>query len=440
MAIFPKRILQEMLNQNAHFLSEKQLREHVNKLNKGCIYSLSTEWETVILNTFSKIGHVQYEQSFGGNRFADLFFKSKDEPNISFLADITTVSDRGYEEDNPVKAFVDETERILKKNGIKLGGMHYEIESIKGKRGMKLKIPPKGQFDIFFNSFEFTDFTARIKKNPIAQHALHFISKEAEVKLFYNPQSKYISLHHASYDTAHSIKNNPVYNTLKSKAEQLKKTGYGGILAIFICDGGCSILNSNFKDWQSYNLDSIISEFYRQYSSIRFILAFTVKEMPHTFFNIKRNKIVEAKLFSNPIFEIPQTLLDNLNKFVAHLPIPVNTVINAAHKVSNRLEKQGSSFYGGSTMTSKTIKISSRGLLELLSGRIEQKKFLQDHCFIPTSERPTDRNPFDLKLNEGKLISNIWVEKSVNNDDDWIVFEFGKTDPAIFRFINPSEK
>lgn len=441
MAIFPKRILQKMLNQNAHFLSEKQLREHVNKLNKGGIDSLSTEWETIILNTFSKIGHVQHEQSFGGNRFADLFFKSNDEPNISFLADITTVSDRGYEEDNPVKAFIDETKRILKKRGIKLRGFHYEIGSVKDKRGMRLKIPHKGQFDVFFNGFEFTDFTARIKKNPISQHALHFFSKEVEVKLFYNPQSKYISGQHASYNSAHSITNNPVYNTLKSKIDQLKKTGYSGILAIFICDGGCNLLTSNLKDWQSYNLDNIISEFYRQYSSIHFVLVFSVKETPYNFLQVRQKKYIEVKIFSNPLtLKYTEDLLNVLNKFVVNLPLPVNTAINAAHKFSKGFKEKGNSFYGGSMITNKTIKISSRGLLELLSGRIEQSKFLQDHCFVPTSERPTDRNPFDLKLNEGRLISNIWVEKSVDNDDDWIVLEFGKTDPAIFRFINPNEK
>lgn len=434
MAIFSKRILQEMLNQNAHFLSKKQLREHVNKLNKGGIDYLPTEWEVVILNAFSKIGYVRHEQPFR-KRLPDLFFQSKNEPSVSFLADITTVSDKGYERENPVKAFIDEAKRILKENGIKLNGFHYEIGSVKDKRAMRLKIPPKEHFDTFFNGFEFKNFTSRILESPASQHALHSVSKEIEVRFFYNPQSKYISGHHASYNTAHSITKNPLYYALEDKAQQLEETGYSGILAIFICDGGCNLLTSSLHDWQSYNLNAVINEFFRQYSSIHFVLVFSVKETPYNFLEIKQKKYIEVKIFLNPIpLKSSDDLLNLLNKFVVHLPTPVNTPINAAYKISNRAEKQGNSFCGGSMITNKTIKISSRGLLELLSGRIKQDKFLQDHCFAPTPERPDDHNPFDLKLNEGKLITDVKLEKSSDKDDDWITFEFGVSDPAISKY------
>lgn len=440
MAIFSKRALQEMLNQNGKLLTEIQLKDHIARLNKGGKNSLPIEWEIVILNALSKLGHVRYEQSFGGE-FPDLFFSSGNMSNISFLADITTVSDEWYEESNPVRAFMKETFRILRKNNIKLDGFHYEFGSIKGKRSAKLKIPPKSRFNVFFKGSDFTAFIAKIKENPSIQHNLNFVSDEAEIGFSYNPQGKYSSGRYASYNAAHSLTDNPVYNALKTKAKQLKKSDYDGTLAIFICDGGCNLLTNSLHDWQSYSLDNVISEFFRQYSSIHFILTFAVREVPYSIFEIARQKFIEVKIFQYPTASmVSEDLLGILNKFVTYLPAPVNTAINAVHRVRNGFERQGISFYGGSTVTDKTIKISSRGLLELLSERIDQKKFLQDHQFAPTEERPDNRNFFNLRLNEGRLITNIRLEKSTDKDDDWMIFEFGEPDPALINYKYPQKE
>ena len=89
-------------------------------------------------------------------------------------------------------------------------------------------------------------------------------------------------------------------------------------------------------------------------------------------------------------------------------------------------------------MTERTAKISSRALLELLSGRITQEKFLSDHHFIPTESRKEAVNFFDLRLGEGKLINDIRLEKSDTEDDDWIIIQFGEPDPAVSSFEVPN--
>ena len=85
-------------------------------------------------------------------------------------------------------------------------------------------------------------------------------------------------------------------------------------------------------------------------------------------------------------------------------------------------------------MENNAIKISARGLLELLAGRNDLKQFLQDHGQAPTDTHPANRNYFALRFNEGRLIDNVMVEKSADRDDDWIVFEFGNPDPAICKY------
>ncbi len=61
MAIFSRRTLQRIINENASFLTKEQQVNHVEKLNEG---NLSFEWEVVLLYIFSKFGKVTHEPKF----------------------------------------------------------------------------------------------------------------------------------------------------------------------------------------------------------------------------------------------------------------------------------------------------------------------------------------------------------------------------------------
>ena len=86
-------------------------------------------------------------------------------------------------------------------------------------------------------------------------------------------------------------------------------------------------------------------------------------------------------------------------------------------------------------MTERRAKISARTLLELMAGRLDQSSFLATYG-------QEERNIFFRQLREGRTIANIYVEKSENpeDDDEWVVFEFGETDPAIAPFTVPESK
>ena len=68
MALFARRHLQRVLNENAVFLSPKQLSVICDLLNTIRDDYLATEWEQVIINTASKVGAVLYEARLAGNR------------------------------------------------------------------------------------------------------------------------------------------------------------------------------------------------------------------------------------------------------------------------------------------------------------------------------------------------------------------------------------
>jgi hypothetical protein len=68
-----------------------------------------------------------------------------------------------------------------------------------------------------------------------------------------------------------------------------------------------------------------------------------------------------------------------------------------------------------------------RTLLELLSGRMSQEEFFKHYSFIP------DENPFRQALDGGQLVTSL--ERSEEEDDDWIFFEMKGPDPAIGPFL-----
>lgn len=93
MALFPRRVLQRMLDRSQKYLSLPQRQTLCNLLNKVRGDYLATEWELVVLDTASRLGNVLYEPKFTGTKRPDFLFQS--EPAVSFVADITSVSDRG---------------------------------------------------------------------------------------------------------------------------------------------------------------------------------------------------------------------------------------------------------------------------------------------------------------------------------------------------------
>jgi ABC-type Fe3+-hydroxamate transport system substrate-binding protein len=73
------------------------------------------------------------------------------------------------------------------------------------------------------------------------------------------------------------------------------------------------------------------------------------------------------------------------------------------------------------------VKVSSRNVLQLLAGTLGVQQF---------QAGLGGRNPFAEKLLRGQLIKSVLIEPSevAEEDDDWIVFEFGEPDPAISPF------
>lgn len=77
------------------------------------------------------------------------------------------------------------------------------------------------------------------------------------------------------------------------------------------------------------------------------------------------------------------------------------------------------------------VSISSRDLMQLLSGELSQEEFCKAYRFDGQHV-----NPFALAVSHGRLIQSASLSK-LDDDDDLVTFEFNEIDRAVAPFFVP---
>ena len=121
MMIFARRSIQRFINRLSETLPQEPVEELVRKLNRKDRASLSSEWEAAVLFALTSIGRIDYERAHGGTRHADVTFRLPGQGTVSFIADVTTVSDTGLEDENPIPNVVELPSREGKVCGLVRG-------------------------------------------------------------------------------------------------------------------------------------------------------------------------------------------------------------------------------------------------------------------------------------------------------------------------------
>jgi len=411
--------------------------------------TLAYEWEVVLINSLSKIGKVSYEKDFGGGTHPDIYFEAYD-PQSNFVADITTISDKGLKESNPYEILATELYKRVRDQGLSPNLFNIEIGDIrkgvgyKGGPKVKLKMPGRARMsEIIFNA-EFEKFICAILQECRLPHTYIIDNQDAKVSISYQPDQKFASGHYTSFTVINSLTENTIYQALESKRIQLENTEYEGHLGIILCDGGSSLFRQNSTCGLSYSTDEVINDFLSNNDRIDFIVTFTVKQQNSIMgFGCFNNSFtILVRFYPGPKFSKKNLgLQDIFEKVIKVLPKPEAEPKNALYFLQYLKKKsayEGRSKYGGMELSAKKIKISARSLLELLAGKVQQKDLFKAHEFIPSSLRPGQTlNPFDNALKRGELFISASIERLDASDDDWIVFELSGPDPAISPFIVP---
>lgn len=443
MAIFSRRTLQYLIDENCSFFKKRQTKKLVQQLNHmPDDLTLAAEWEVVIINALSKIGNVSYERNFGGNRNADVYFETLNNSSHNFLSDITTVSDKGLDASNPFEALWDELDNKVKAHGLNPNCFSLQVNTLSSYNGSskyKLKIPGRARFSQTIFGEDFNKFIENIFQKSKLVNNLKIKSDDVDLEIGYNPNQRYASGDYPNYKSIYSLTENTIYQALESKASQLIGTGFTGPIGVFLCDGGCIFLKNKPLRGLTSRLEDIINIFLNNNKEIYFIVTFSIwnnKKIKSFKRGLKHYSPV-IRLFPGEKFnQIKFDFKEILEKLPGVFPSPQQDPINALNLLKGKYPNIGRPYWGGLEVTCgkerMKIKISARAILELLAGKIEQKEFSQRYEFFGTG-----KNPFEIALDQGQLIQRISMEKSASDDDDWISIELEGPDPAISPFIVP---
>jgi len=442
MAIFSRRTLQRLIDENGAFLSRRQLKDHVRRLGDANPEDvLAAEWEVVFLNAFGKVGSVTHEPELREttHRF-DLHFES---PTVSFISDIVAVSDKGLDELNPVTALNDKLTELVMAHGLRVNSFNLNVEGdssliMRDGTRVRLKMPPRNRFDSEIFNDLFFKFLDAIRQRPAEKRSHQIFNSSTDITIRYDPSQRARTTAHLSYTILNLRTQNAVYNRLQEKAEKLLAVSALAPSVIILCDGDCDAFR-NYRHFASYHIDDVIRTFLTNYPEISFVLTIFVEQ--HFGYDAYR-KFVPALHFGERFKQADETILTLIRNALSFLPSAERSAANALNFLRSSRRHEGDSFGGGSTVGDGMIKVSARMVLDLLAGRITQDEFFRaQHFVFDDAKDPFPRpNPFMDELNQGRLITDVKVESQGDErDDDWLIFKFDGPDPAISPFRVPSK-
>ena len=390
-------------------------------------------WEVVVLHGLSKQGALQNEVPLPCGRRPDVGFMV---PELSFIADITAVSDEGLDEQNPYRDLSRLIEESKTRLNLPAGGVDLRVLSktewaTRGSRTV-LKLPERKRVREFVRS----EIEPKLKEQILAGEAVLCISLEDEtigIRITIDPsKSPFSSGTYAAYDIPTIKDRNPLYNALKAKASQLRSAP--GLTGVIVGDANTRMLAGGQMNWNEVTAQAIALEFLRQHSSIGFVLLLSVREgIRNRPGSVPPGRRIHAHLVTTGLTTTTQSLNALFEAMAAEMPKPVAMPVNAALRAREAGYSWG--HHGGYQMSAKRIKISARVLVELLAGRrtIEETNALHDWIGPGAPRKPNQAiNPFERHLRDGRLPTAISVIRTDENDsDDWIEFEFCDRDPAI---------
>jgi hypothetical protein len=238
---------------------------------------------------------------------------------------------------------------------------------------------------------------------------------------------------------AYDLRENPLYQVLKSKSDQLRKVPNGVYRGIFLGDAGCQLFNNIDRVDRvnhTYSGQQIIEEFLACENTVDFVAVFSVKRAKENSWHAAKN----PRLWYLYLFEqkTPPDRLDlgPILRLRDLLPVPYVTGYEARLRHEQGMfSPEARGRYLPTSMStgrqSMTVRISARALQELMAGRLRAEQFENWAAGCP--------NPFEQHLALGWIISSVSFEpKDTVADDDYLTFTF-KEDPAAAALRLPDK-
>lgn len=231
---------------------------------------------------------------------------------------------------------------------------------------------------------------------------------------------------------AYSLKDNPLYEVLTEKAQQLVSPGFTGLRCVIVAGAGSRMLRdqeSMMRTHGTVTARQVVEHFLQEAAEAVDVVLLLSPYRNNL--NVYRQDPIRWCFtgFARPGLELSDS---GVKKLAASLP-PARFEGYQARVLHQQaaFRHDACGWYVGTTIKSgsphMTIKISARALLDLLAGRITVEKFQH---FTGLDEKSGMPNIFKHRLEQGDILSDVKIEPGgVDEDDDWLVIEL-RQDPS----------
>lgn len=430
-----------MLDRCSDWMPPKAATALVARLNRRGKNRLPDMWELVFLDALGQVAAVTHEEPLATGACPDFqFVLTATGDNITVVGDVTTVSDSGIDARNSFDALTEAVRERAVKEGFLGGGFYVDVghDEIgeRANRKVQLAIPSGPAFEQLVRH-HIKPFVQRVARNQSMPDKLVVNEAGARFTVRYEGPSEFAGGSYRTYDSALSITNNPIYNQLKAKAKQLRGAPPEAVRLLIVCDGDCATM-SRSAPLEGFSARQITERFLQSTNSVDLVLLATVEKQNNGSWWTRhamrgRYELVAAaaprrpaRLTGTVLFQLGRMLQSAIDK----VPQPVMTPTNAARR--NVETEVGASMSMALKSTGNEVRISARALQELLAGTKSYERFAEEHGW-DTGQG----NVFRGQLASGRLFATARIEPDDNEDDDWIVFEFGVPDPSVSPFRLP---
>jgi hypothetical protein len=387
---------------------------------------IAAEWELALFECLSKVGTLEFPDT--GARNTDVIVKSR-ATGERYQVEITALSDKGLQEKNPVEAFVAELNRNCRGLG---GAFSFNLGYVERDGELVLGVPARQDLAAFFKTADFTGYLDRIRGAPKQVHVLQFAARGAASVLSFRPGATYSSGSHITHEVLLDYERNAIVNRLRKKDDQIRKSGALLPAIVVLCDGNCRAMKMHNPGVGRLRFDEVVDSFVNgrrqplqkpvpsSTRRINAVFVIAIEETLSGFGGVSRRfncRYVVNR--SEVVHTIQQPTLEEMARSMAHLPRIATAPPNARRSYALPAH------YGGGSLTignaHMKAKISLLTLQGLLSGQISYDNFMQDHETMSIALRKA--------IADGKMISNIHIERCADEDDDWVEFEFKQVAP-----------
>lgn len=433
--IYQRRALQRRLDELRPVLGAETIDSLAARLNRAGKDRIAAMWEVVVLHGLSRFGTLRNEVPLASGRRPDVEFQHG---TLRFIADVTAVSDEGLDNDNPYRELSDLIEGAKRKLGLPIGGLHLKVHSKhdRTKRGTRtvLLLPPRVKLQAFVQRTIVPQLREQIEAgNTVLHIAINHDNLGLDITIN-AADSPHSSGSFAAYDVPKIKDRNPLYNALKAKADQLR--GAEGLTGIIVGDGDCVALSGRSANWDEVSTRQIVDEFFRQFSSVDFVLLLSVRETRSGWGPfpppVRQNHL---SLFIHDGCGASNALDALFRAVVEDFPKPAMMPVNGALRA--REDDYDLGHHGGYTMSGSKIRIGLREFTEIFAGlrTLEDNgaKYVEAARKHPQKQKPSQVRSIVLRnLMEGRLpVAVVIIPTDEDDSDDWVEITFGRIDPAI---------